>query len=71
MLPGEGVQLLDARDGRVGDVILGAVLVQCDVDLTGTEDDALDFFGLGDGFAVLFFGDDPFELGVAGEFFDG
>ena len=60
-LPGEGVELLDARDG-------GAVLVQGGVDLAGAEDDAGDLRGGQDGgVGVRRVGDYPFEGGVPGE----
>jgi hypothetical protein len=62
--------LLDARDGGVFEAVVGAVLVQGCVDLTGAEDYALNLIGVVDGFAVFGVGDDPFELGIAGELFD-
>ena len=68
--PGEGVELLDAGDGRVFVFLVGAVLVQGDVDLAGAEDDALDFFRGGDGLVVFGVGDDPLEVGFAGEVVD-
>lgn len=71
LLPGEGVELFDARDGSVFEAVVGAVFVQGGVDLACAEDYALDLLGLVDGFAVLGVGDDPFELGVAGELLDG
>lgn len=71
LLPREGVELLDTRDGRVGDALVEAVLVQRGVDLAGTEDHALDVLGLDGGAAVLGLGDDGAELGVADELVDG
>lgn len=68
LLPGEWVQLLDARDGGVFETVVGAVLVQGRVDLTGAEDDALDLLGIIDGIAVFGVGDDPLELRLASEF---
>lgn len=41
-LPREGIELLDTNDGSVGNVVVGAVLVQSSIDLTGTKNDALD-----------------------------
>lgn len=71
LLPREGVELLDTRDGCVGDALVEAVLVQCGVDLAGTQDHALDVLGLRGGGSVLGFGDDGAELGVADELVDG
>jgi hypothetical protein len=71
LLPREGVELLDTRDGGIGDALVEAVLVQRGVDLAGTEDHALDFLGRDGGAAVLGLGDDGAELGVADELVDG
>lgn len=71
LLPGERVQLLNACDSGVLDTLALAVFDQSGVNLAGAEDDALDVFGSIDGFAVFGFGDNPVEVGVAGEFFDG
>jgi hypothetical protein len=71
LLPWEGVQLFDASDGGVFETVVGAVLVEGDVDLAGTEDDALDLFGIIDGFAVLGVGNDPLELRVTSKFLNG
>ncbi len=68
--PREGVELLDACDGSVFVFLVGTVLVQSGVDLTGAEDDAFDVFGLVDFLAVLGVGNDPLEMRVAGEIFD-
>lgn len=68
--PREGVELFDAGDGGVFVFFGGAVLVQGDVGLAGAEDDALDLFGRGDGVVVFRVGDDPLEVGFAGEVFD-
>lgn len=63
LFPGERVQLFNAGDGDVVDVVVGAVLVQGGVDLPRAEDDAvnlvmrLDRAGL-----VRRVGDDPLEL---------
>lgn len=71
LLPWEGVELLDTGDGRVGDALVEAVLVQSSVDLAGTQDHALDVLGLDGGAAVLLLGDDGAELGVADKLVDG
>lgn len=42
--PRERIELLNARDGNGVEVMLFAVFVECDVYLTGAEDDAVDFF---------------------------
>jgi hypothetical protein len=68
--PGKGVELLDADDGCVLDALVGAVLVESGVDLACAEDDTLDFVGFGNAVAVLGVGDNPLELGLAGEFLD-
>lgn len=71
-LPGERVQFFDARNGRVGQAVLGAVLVQCCVDLACAEYYALDVLWGADLEVVDAFvrgvRDYPPELGVAGEF---
>ena len=51
--------------------MFGAVFVEGDVDLAGAEDDAVDFFWWGDVAGLVgWVGDDPLEVGVAGEVFD-
>lgn len=70
LLPREGVELLDTRDGCVSDALVEAVLVQRGVDLASTQDHALDVLGLGGGSAVLGLRDDGTELGVANELID-
>lgn len=68
LLPREGVKLLDAREGDVIDLLLGAVLVQSGVHLSGAEDDAVDLIvGLDLAGLVGGVGDDPVELRVTGE----
>lgn len=52
--------------------MLGAVFVQGDVDLAGAEDYAVDLVVGEDGFVIVGgIGDDPLEVGVASEVFDG
>lgn len=71
LFPGEGVELFDAGDGDVVDVVVGAVLVQGGVDLPRAEDDAVDLVVRLDGAGLVRrVGDNPLELRVAGEFFD-
>ena len=64
--PGEGVQLLDARDGDVVDLLVEAVLLQRGVHLSGANNNALDRGRRGDGVIR----DDPAEMRVAGELVD-
>lgn len=71
LLPWEWVELLDTGDGGIGDAVVCAVLLQCGVDLAGTQDHALDVLWLGDGDAVLDIRDDPAELGLVGELVNG
>lgn len=71
LLPGEGVQLLNAGDGHVADVIVGAVLVQRGVDLACAKDDTRDLFlGLDVAARVRGVLDDPFEVRLASELVD-
>jgi hypothetical protein len=71
LLPWERVELLNARDRRVGDLLLGTMLDQRRVHLSGTQDHSLDVGGLGDRGAVLGVRNDPAELRLAGELLDG
>jgi hypothetical protein len=71
LLPGEGVKLLYTSDCSSLEALLGTVLVQRSVDLTGTEDDAVDSFWIIDGVAVFWVGDDPLKLRVPSELLDG
>ena len=65
LLPGEGVQLLNAGKGNVVDLVLGTVLVQSGPDLTRAENDAVDLLGgLDSASLVLRVGDDPLEASV-------
>lgn len=61
--------MLNSCDGSIGEVVVGAVLVESGVDLTGTEDDTIDFRWFSDRFAVFSVLDDPFEAGVSDEIF--
>jgi len=71
LLPREGVELLDTGDSGRGDVIIGTVFVEGGVNLPCTEDDAVDFLGLIDGFAVFGVLDYPLEAGITGKLFNG
>lgn len=61
--------MLDASDSGVLEAIVGTVLVQRGIDLTGTEDDAIDLLWIIDSVTVLWIRDNPLELGVSGELF--
>lgn len=65
--PREGVELLNTGDGGVADALALTVLGQRGVHLTRAKDDTLDLLGLVNGGAVGRVGDDPLEVGVAGE----
>lgn len=68
LLPREGVELLEASDGDVVDLVVGAVLVQGGVDLASAKNDTLDLLRLLDGTGlVLGVRDDPLEVRVADE----
>ena len=71
LLPGERVELLDADDGGVLDALRLTVFYERGVDLAGAEDHAGDALGLVDGLAVLVLGDDPAEVRIASELFNG
>lgn len=71
--PWEGVELLNAGNGSVGEVVGLAVLNQGSVDLTSAENDTLDFLlwlDLELGRLVCRVGNDPLEVGVTGEVLD-
>lgn len=72
LLPGEGVQLLNASEGDVVDVVLGTVLVESSPDLTAAENDSVNLLtGLENASLVLRVGDDPLEASVlTSEFLD-
>lgn len=71
--PGEGVELLDARDGDLLVVgVRGAVFVESGVDLAAAEDDAVGFFGGGYvAGRVGGVGDYPLKVRIADEVGDG
>lgn len=65
LLPWEGVELLDACEGDVVNLVVGAVLVQGGPDLASAENDAVNLLGGLDGAGlVLGVGDDPLEAGI-------
>jgi hypothetical protein len=65
LLPGEGVQLLNAGEGDVVDVVLGTVLVESSPDLTTAENDSVNLLTrLENASLVLRVGDDPLEASV-------
>lgn len=66
-LPWEWVQLLNTGDSSVLNVIVGAMLMKSSVDLSTTENDALNLLWLVNSLAVLGIWDDPFELRVTSE----
>ena len=64
--------MLDTGDGRRIQLVLCAVFVQGDVDLAGAEDYAIDFIVGEDGIVIVGgVRDDPLEVGLASEVFDG
>lgn len=72
--PREGVELLNTSNGSVGNAILLAVLVKSSIDLTSTENDALDLLlrlNLVLALGVSRVGNDPLEVRVASELLDG
>lgn len=74
MSPGEGVELLNTSNGSVGDAILLAILVKSSIDLTSTEDDALNLLlglDLVLALSVSRVRDDPLEVRIASELLDG
>ena len=66
-LPWERIELFDTGNGGVLDVVVGAVLLERSVNLTGTEDNAIDCLWLVDGGTVLWVFNNPFELRITGE----
>ncbi len=70
LLPWEWVELLDTNNGGVLEVVLLAVLGESGVDLSGTENDALDLLWLSNGLAVLGLLNNPAEVAVTLELFN-
>lgn len=70
LLPREGIELFNASNGSVLDALVGTMLRQRSIDLTGTDDDAVDLVRLGDAFTVFWIGDDPLEMRFASEVFE-
>ena len=68
--PREWVQLLDTGDGDILDILVGTVLVQGGIDLTGAENDTINLIWLVDGLAVFRVWNDPLELGITCELFN-
>jgi hypothetical protein len=68
--PREWVELFDTGDCNILDLVCLDIFAESNVDLTCAENDAGDVFGLVDGLAMLRVGDDPLEVGVAGECLD-
>lgn len=66
-LPWEGVELFDTGDGCTLDIVVGAVLVERSIDLTGTENNTINGIWFIDGGAVLWVLDNPLELGITSE----
>lgn len=65
LLPGEGVQLLEAGECDVVNLVVGTILVQASPDLPGAQDDAVNPLGRLDAARlVLRVGDDPLEARV-------
>lgn len=65
LLPREGVELLDAGEGHVIDLVLRAVLVEGRPDLTAAQNHAVNLLGSLDGASlVLGIRDDPLEAGI-------
>lgn len=67
LLPREWVELFNASNRGVLDALIGAVLGQRGVDLTGTDYDTVDLIWLGDAFAVFWIRDNPLEVRLASE----
>lgn len=67
LLPREGVELFNTRDGSVLKFVVCPMFVQRGVDLSRAEHHPLDLLRLIDALAMLGIGDDPLELTVAGK----
>lgn len=66
-MPREGVQLLDASEGNIINLVVSTVLVQRSPDLTSAENDAINLLGRLDGASlVLRVRDDPLETSILG-----
>jgi hypothetical protein len=72
LLPREGVQLLNASEGNIIDLVLGSVLVKSGPDLTSAENDTLNLVRRLDSPSLMLrVGDDPLEASIlAGELLD-
>ena len=65
LLPGEGVELLNAGEGNVVDLVVRTVLVESGPDLTRAEDHTVDLLrGLDGTSLMLGIRDDPLELRI-------
>lgn len=71
LLPWEWVQLLNTSNGCILNSIVGTVLVESSVNLTSAEDNTLDLLGIIDGFSMFSFRNDPLELRITSELFNG
>lgn len=71
LLPWEGVELLNAGDGDIVKLVLGAVLMQRRIDLARAENDTLNLLGGLDVTGLVGgVGNDPSELGVTDKLLD-
>lgn len=70
-LPWEWIELFNTGNGCTLDLIVGAVLVERSVDLSSTENNAVDRIWFIDGGAVLWVFDNPFKLRITSEILDG
>jgi hypothetical protein len=72
LLPREGVQLLNASEGNIVDLVLRSVLVKSGPDLTSAENDTLNLVRRLDSTSLMLrIGDDPLEASIlAGELLD-
>lgn len=65
LLPREGVQLLNASEGNIVDLVLGSVLVKSGPDLTSAENDTLNLVRRLDSTSLMLrIGDDPLEASI-------
>jgi hypothetical protein len=70
LLPGERIKLLNTGNSYVIDIIIGAVLVEGCINLTGAKYDAINLLRLDNGGAMFGVRNDPSELSIASEFFN-